>query len=179
MLIVDYFWEIQKLITACEIVHSSSITYDERTAYIGFIRGDVHFLDGSVLHFREFVNVESGTDRYIYAYQYMRGSQMVFRYDNTGHHRKLSLPTFPHHRHDGFTGRITASPAPNLAAVLDEIRRLLPPELPGQQQIMPSYPRVSSSFHKNFPSESLLYHIPPYPAKAGTDRSGLCQSPRL
>lgn len=129
MLITDYFQEVRETIAACDVVHSSNVAYDQRTDYIGFIRGEVYLLDGSVLHFREFVNVETVVERYTYAYQYMRHDQMVFRYDNTEHHRDLKLSTFPHHRHEGHTGQVTTSPAPNLAAVLDEIRGLLPRDL--------------------------------------------------
>jgi hypothetical protein len=128
-LITDYFQEIREAIAACDIVHSYNVAYDQRTDYVGFIRGEVYLLDGSVLHFREFVNVETVVERYAYAYQYMQHDQMVLRYDNTEHHRNLKLSTFPHHRHDGHTGQVTTSPVPNLADVLDEIRGLLPRNL--------------------------------------------------
>ena len=125
MLITDYFQEVRESIAVCDVVHSSSVAYDQRTDYVGFIRGEVYLLDGSVLHFREFVNVETAVERYTYVYQCMRHGQMVFRYDNTEHHRDLKLYTFPHHRHNGHTGQVTTSPAPDLAAVLDEVRGLL------------------------------------------------------
>ncbi len=47
--------------------------------------------------------------------------ELVFRYDNTGHHRQLNLPTYPHHKHEGNETYVTASPAPDLSAVLQEI----------------------------------------------------------
>ena len=50
---------------------------------------------------------------------------MVFRYDNSGHHRELGLPTFPHHKHDGSEGNVVSSVAPDLATVLDEIEALV------------------------------------------------------
>jgi ribosomal protein L17 len=43
------------------------------------------------------------------------------QYDNTGHHRKLNLSTFPHHKHDGSETNVIASDAPALAEVLQEI----------------------------------------------------------
>jgi hypothetical protein len=67
-LIEDYFRQVDALITGTSIVHSFSMTYDKRSTYIGFIRGSVYFLDGSVLHLREFVNVQHGVERYMYAY---------------------------------------------------------------------------------------------------------------
>jgi len=67
----------------------------------------------------------TSAERYTYAYQYQRGDELVFRYDNTEHHRKLKLPTFPHHKHDGSETNVIAAQAPTLAAVLEEIENLL------------------------------------------------------
>jgi hypothetical protein len=47
--------------------------------------------------------------------------QQAFRYDNTGHHRKLLLPTYPHHKHEGSEDIVTASSAPDLPTVLAEV----------------------------------------------------------
>lgn len=125
MLIDDYFQTIRDTLEACPAVHSSGVTYDKRTSYVGFIRGTVLLLDGSTLHFREFVDVETDIERYMYAYQYQRDDELVFRYDNTEHHRKLKLPTFPHHKHDGSETNVIAAQAPTLAAILEEIGTLL------------------------------------------------------
>ena len=81
-------------------------------------------MDGSILHLREFVDVEVGVDRLTYVYQYMDSAQkLVFRYDNTGHHK--GLPTYPHHKHEGDTRNVIASSAPDLVAVLSEIETLV------------------------------------------------------
>ena len=53
--------------------------------------------------------------------------QLAFRYDNTGHHQKLNLPTYPHHKHVGSEENVTASNAPDLVAVLQEIQTLIQP----------------------------------------------------
>jgi len=108
------------------VVQSSSVTYDKRSTHEGFIRGEVYFVDGSMLHLREFVDAETTLDRLTYVYQYMDSTQqLVFRYDNTGHHRKLDLLTYPHHKHEGREDNVVASPAPNLATVLSEIETLV------------------------------------------------------
>ena len=67
-MIEDYFGRIEALITGAGIVRFFTITYDKRSAYIGFIRGSIYFLDGSLLHLREFVDMEHGSERYMYAY---------------------------------------------------------------------------------------------------------------
>jgi hypothetical protein len=124
-----YFQQLRETIDACPIVRSFDVTYDKRGSHEGFIRGEVYFVDGSSLHLREFVDVEIGVDRLTYVYQYMNPTKkLVFRYDNTGHHRELNLPTYPHHKHEGSEHNIVASPAPDLTIVLNEIEALI--ELP-------------------------------------------------
>lgn len=117
-----YFHAIRNAIDASPIVSSSNVTYDKRSTHEGFIRGEVYFFDGSVLHFREFVDVEITPDRLMYAYQYLGPQgEFIFRYDNSGHYRKLSLASHPHHKHEGSEDNVIASSAPDLAAVLNEI----------------------------------------------------------
>jgi hypothetical protein len=123
-LIEDYFRQIATLIATVGIVHSSSITYDKRSTSIGFIRGDIYFLDGSQLHLREFVNVERSTERYMYAYHYQRSDgTLVFRYDNTPHFP--ALPTFPHHKHEASEANVVAASPPDLQSVLAEVQSLI------------------------------------------------------
>jgi hypothetical protein len=103
------------------------VAYDKRCSHEGFIHGQVYFLDGSILHLREYVDVEITFDRIVYAYQYMTSDeQLVFRYDNTGHHKKQKLSTYPHHKHAGSGDNVIESTAPDLAAVLTEIEPLIP-----------------------------------------------------
>ena len=124
MTIDDYFRQIEAAIATSPIVHTSSVTYDKRSDYVGFLRGALFFLDGSRLYIREFVNVEYGIDRYMYSFHYQRpDGTLIFRYDNTPHHPQLQ--TFPHHKHVGVDENVFPVQAPDLAAVLDEIRRYL------------------------------------------------------
>lgn len=102
MRIETYFRQIEKNIEACLVIQLSNVTYEKRGTHEGFIRGELYFVDGSTFHLREFVDVEIAADRLMYAYQFIDPSQkLVFRYDNTGHHKKLGLSTYPHHKHDG------------------------------------------------------------------------------
>jgi hypothetical protein len=121
-----YFQQVREAIETCPVVQVFNVTYDKRSTHEGFIWGEVYFVDGSMLHLREFVDVEIAPERLTYVYQYMDpAQQLVFRYDNTGHHRKLNLPTSPHHKHDGREDNVVASPAPDLATVLNEIETLV------------------------------------------------------
>ena len=49
---------------------------------------------------------------------------LIFRYDNTEHHRKLNLPNFPHHKHDRREDNVINSNAPFLINVLEEIEQI-------------------------------------------------------
>jgi hypothetical protein len=124
--IENYFQKIQEAIQSCPVVQLSDISYLKRGSYEGLIRGELHFVDESKLHLREFVDVETTTDRLMYAYQYVNASNnLIFRYDNTGHHRKLDLHTYPHHKHDGSEDNVIPSLAPDLFQVLNEIEALV------------------------------------------------------
>ncbi len=126
MRIEAYFQQIQSITAACSFIQLSNVTYEKRGTYEGFIRGELHFVDDSVLHLREFVDVEAGGDRLMYAYQYMKPSNnMVFRYDNTGHHKKSALLTYPHHKHEGSEETVLPCSAMDLDAVLQEIELLV------------------------------------------------------
>lgn len=126
MRIDDYFQQIQKIIKSCSAVRLSNITYEKRGTDEGFIRGRLHFIDSSILHWREFIDVELIEDRLMYVYQYVDPSnKMVFRYDNTGHLKKLNLSTYPHHKHEGCEDNVVSSEATDLANVLNEIESLV------------------------------------------------------
>lgn len=122
MRIEDYFRQIQKIVESSPVVQLSDITYEKRGTHEGFIRGRLHFVDSSTLYWREFVDVEITEDRLMYVYQYMDYSnKIVFRYDNTGHHKKLGLSTYPHHKHEGSEDNVVSSAAPDLVTILQEI----------------------------------------------------------
>jgi len=121
-----YFRQIEKIIVGCPVIQLTNVTYEKRGTHEGFIRGEINFVDGSTLHLREFVDVEITVDRLMYAYQFNDSlKNFVFRYDNTGHHKKLGLSTYPHHKHYGSENNVIPSVAPELAIVLQEIESLV------------------------------------------------------
>ncbi|MCX6032053.1 MAG: DUF6516 family protein [Chloroflexi bacterium] len=126
MRVEAYFDQLRRLIEASLLVASSNVAYDKRSTHEGFVQGELYFVDGSVLHVREYVDVETSRDRLMYVYQYMDAAgSFVFRYDNTGHHKKLRMSTYPHHKHEGDENKVIAASAPDLATVLDEIEPLI------------------------------------------------------
>lgn len=105
---------------------SSNVSYDTRGSFVGFVRGELILVDGTLLYFREFVDTQSTIERDTYAYQYMTADgQLIFRYDNSDHHWKLNLSTHPHHKHEGSQQNIVAASAPTLFDVLMEIEQLV------------------------------------------------------
>lgn len=118
-MIEDYFQQIDALLATSPFVREYAIHFDKRSTNRGYLRGDIHFHDDSLLHFREFVKVDAKVERLVYVYHYQSASgELVFRYDNTEHYP--NLPNAPNHRHDG-KGSVTSSPSPTLAGVLEEI----------------------------------------------------------
>jgi len=126
LLIEEYFQLIHEAIQTYTVVQSFTLISEKQGTYEGFIRGEVKFTDASVLYLREYVTVETIIDRDMYSYQYMDASNnLIFRYDNTTHHKKLNIPNYPHHKHDGSQDNIISSDAPMLVDVLQEIERML------------------------------------------------------
>ena len=122
MLIEEYFQQIQTTISTCSVVTSFTLDCEKRDIYEGFIRAEIKFTDNSVLRIREFVSVETIINRDMYAYQYMNAiNTLIFRYDNTPHHKKLNIPTYPHHKHNNSEENVISSAAPTLLEVLQEI----------------------------------------------------------
>jgi Family of unknown function (DUF6516) len=120
--IEEYFQTIQSAISSCSAIASFTLNCDKRDTYEGFIQGEIKFVDRSVLSIREFVSVETAIKRDMYAYQYMdEHNILIFRYDNTPHHKKLNLPTYPHHKHENDEINVTSSSAPMFVEVLQEV----------------------------------------------------------
>lgn len=129
MRIETYFADVRKTIELSPIVRLSNVSYEKRGTHEGIIRGRVQFVDNTVLEWREYVDVETEVDRLMYVYQYMDSSMgLIFRYDNTGHHKKSALPTFPHHKHVSHDDKVVPSDPVDLVGVLREIEAIV--ELP-------------------------------------------------
>jgi Family of unknown function (DUF6516) len=121
-----YFLGIQQSIESCPVCRTTHITVEKRSSHTGLINAELTFNDDSILQVREFVDVELSIDRLMYVYQYMkRSKELIFRYDNTGHHKKLNLSTYPHHKHDGDEDNVIEAHPMDLSTVLSEIEQLV------------------------------------------------------
>lgn len=118
----EYHESILALLSASPFVHETTLSVDDRDE-VWFIRTDVHFIDNSLLHFRELFVKQDNPVKKAYAYHYQRkDGRMIFRYDNAPHFPHL--PTAPHHKHIG-ENEVVAANAPDLQSVLMEIESLI------------------------------------------------------
>jgi hypothetical protein len=112
LLIEEYFARIRDFLNTLEIVQKFELETEARADYIGFIRGIVYFQDGTILHIREFVDVELSIDRGKYSYQYMdQDDRLIFRYDNAPHQQQED--------------NIVSSNAPFIEEICQEIEQII------------------------------------------------------
>jgi hypothetical protein len=123
--ISDYIAELESLINSSKIVSSYNLTIDRKTADIAFVSGKIDFRDGTTLDFKEFVEESEGSiEKYKYGYNYRKGSDNIFRYDNAPDPRAKDIKTFPYHKHLK-DGAIAESSYIKLSNVISEIEELL------------------------------------------------------
>lgn len=119
MYITDYFREIDDAISNCPAIISKEILFEQRTKYIGFVKGTLAFRDGSELHFKEFVDTEADILKYKYGYHYQKDNKLIFRYDNHPYSTRKHVPL--HHKHVSNEENIIPASIPSLEDVLKEV----------------------------------------------------------
>ncbi len=124
MYISDYFSRIDQVISGCPAIISKELLFDQRTKYIGFLRGTLTFRDGSELHFKEFIDTEAGITKYKYGYHYQQHDRLIFRYDNHPHPARKDIPS--RHKHVSDEENIIPASIPDLQDVLKEVIMYLP-----------------------------------------------------
>ncbi len=121
MNISDYIAELEALINSSKIVSSYNLAIDRKTAEIAFVSGKIEFRDGTTLDFKEFIEESEGSiEKYKYGYNYRKGSDSIFRYDNAPDPGAKDIKTFPYHKHLE-DGTIVESKGIELSDVLDEL----------------------------------------------------------
>jgi len=122
-LIEQYFQSLLDLLVSLPFVESSDVNLEKRGELVGFIRGEVGFSNNSILFFRELIDLRLPLQKVMYAYHYQNVDEvLVFRYDNSAHHKTVS--TFPFHKHLR-GGSVTSSDIPSFEQVLREIEELI------------------------------------------------------
>lgn len=120
MRIEAYLEQVKRIIDASVFIVLKRIELDTRTEFTGIIRGSLVFINNTVLHFREVVDVEYRVEKIKYSYQYQDclTNESILRYDNAKHHPEIK--TFPHHKHTKEKGVIEAKEV-SIAYVIKEI----------------------------------------------------------
>jgi hypothetical protein len=120
MLLKDYQNDI--ILTIQKYVDEGWITafnfsVDYRTDYLGFIQGNLDFIDNSSLFFKEYIDLQGSPSKISYSFHYQdHHNNLIFRYDNAKHKPDLG---YLHHKH--INNEIIASTIPTLEQVLMEI----------------------------------------------------------
>jgi hypothetical protein len=114
--------KVQALLNASPLIIQPSISVEDR-GEVWFLRGNVDFIDGSSLYFRELFIGRGRKHKKIYTYHYQdREGKLLFRYDNSPHFPDLT--NAPHHKHQA-DGSVISSNPPDLEPVLREIEGLI------------------------------------------------------
>jgi hypothetical protein len=122
--IEDYFRDLLEQVAASAIVRASDLNFDKRSSMVGFVRGEIFFVNDSILHIRELVDLRKTPVRVMYVYHYQSESGgLVFRYDNTPHY--LDLPSSPPHKHTVDGAQTIFGEPPDIEAIFAEIAALI------------------------------------------------------
>ena len=121
----EYISSIRQMILIHSDVRSIHVIREEDQINSGLIRYRLTLADGGLLELSERFRVIGGKAdslKYRFHWQDSNGN-LTARWDNAPHH--LSLPTFPHHIHDGGESNIQPHAQVSIAHVLAEIARRL------------------------------------------------------
>ncbi|WP_016951880.1 DUF6516 family protein [Anabaena sp. PCC 7108] len=98
---------------------SFNFSVDARSTYVGFIQGNLEFLQGSHLFFKEYVDLQVSIDKLSYSFHYQdHENNLIFRYDNAKHKPDLG---YTNHKH--IKDKIIPSEIPDIEQVILEIIR--------------------------------------------------------
>jgi hypothetical protein len=117
----EYLSTIEATVKTCFLMAAYQLKIDRKTQDMAFLSGQIDFIDGSTLDFKEFVErIDEEIEKYKYGYNYRKDDQFFFRYDNALDPGARCLNSFPHHKHTQ-DGKLAASRAVSLEEVLAEI----------------------------------------------------------
>jgi hypothetical protein len=109
---------IQKYVEIGWII-SFDFFVDSRSNYIGFIQGNLEFLDNSFLCFKEYIDLQDSIEKLPYSFHYQnQDNSLIFRYDNAKHKPDLG---YTNHKH--IRDKIVPSAILNIEQVIMEIIR--------------------------------------------------------
>ena len=96
---------------------SFNFSVDSRSNYIGFIQGNLEFIQGNCLLFKEYVDLQESVEKLSYSFHYQDSeNKLIFRYDNAKHKPDLG---YTNHKH--IENKIIPSQIPDIEQVILEI----------------------------------------------------------
>lgn len=125
MQIRDYLEHILDIISASPYVESKSISFEDRPPSAAYITGILAFINGSKLHFKEFIVCKSEDIIFLkYAYHYVtQDGDFIFRYDNALDPKAKAMATYPAHKH--VPGNLVPAERPSMKDMFREIVNLM------------------------------------------------------
>ena len=128
MQISDYLESILDIISASPYLESKSVSFEERPPNAAYITGILTFINGSKLHFKEFIVYKTEDIIFLkYAYNYLtQDSVLIFRYDNALDPKAKAMETYSEHKH--LPGNLLPAKRPSMEDVLKEISNLMEAE---------------------------------------------------
>jgi hypothetical protein len=124
LLVESYLHQIEHEISICPYIVETKLRFDKRALHIAFIECSICFIDGSSLHFIEFIDTKNQVDRYKYSFHYQdKNNQLIFRYDMAPHHKNIN--SFPHHKHFRSEENVISAEPPTISDILCEIVQMI------------------------------------------------------
>ena len=96
--IAEYLRDLEKFLDSIPFRLSTNVNVENRGGIALYLRGEIEFVNGSQLHFREYFIAIPVLRKLAYSYHYQdKDKEIIFRFDNAEHHQELE--TYPHHKH--------------------------------------------------------------------------------
>jgi len=121
----EYYSQIETIVKNNPIIIHFSLDFDEINSITGYLKGKLELIDGSILYFIEYFEIQENTaNRLKYKYQWQsKKGNLICRWDNVPHYPDLD--TFPHHMHD--KNGVYASSDMDLKNIIDLIMNKIIP----------------------------------------------------
>ena len=117
MSLEEHFNKIENVFNNAVFV-SVEIKKERKSSNIGLIIGKARLIDFSEFHFMEYIEADKKEPIVTYRYHYQaKNKELIFRYDNSPHHKELK--SFPHHKHE--KDKVTHSSHKSLSNIVEEI----------------------------------------------------------
>lgn len=123
MTIVEYLNSIKERLLTDSVVSGFRIVRERTTTVDGYLRACLTLTDDSWIEFSEYVQRSSDGCIHVITYSYHWADahgNLIRRWDNTPHFP--DLPGFPHHIHDGRTGKVNPGRPINIFVILDNVQ---------------------------------------------------------